>query len=133
MIRCKELVKLISNSRVNNKYLSSNWDEFIYADKDNASTWEEFTIFSLKDGNYVIKAHTGKYLSADLGSDQEIESNREQYSLWETFSLTEINDSTLAIKANSGKFVTIRAEDLRLYATADTINNTEQFIFKILK
>lgn len=131
--RISEQGTKVNIKTVNNKYLSSNWDEFIYADKDNASTWEEFTIFSLKDGNYVIKAHTGKYLSADLGSDQEIESNREQYSLWETFSLTEINDSTLAIKANSGKFVTIRAEDLRLYATADTINNTEQFIFKILK
>lgn len=116
---------------VNGKYLSSNWDEFIYADKDEPSTWEEFTVYALKDGNYVIQAHTGKYLSADLGSEQEIESNRDQYSTWEIFSLIEINDSSLAIKASSGKFVAIRAKDLRLFASSDTINNTEQFIFKI--
>lgn len=121
----------INIKSINGKYFSSNWDEFIYADKDEASTWEEFTVFALKDGNYVFQAHTGKYLSADLGSDQEIESNRETYSTWETFGLVEINDSTLAIKASNNKFITIKPENLRLYATSDTINNIEQFIFKI--
>lgn len=116
---------------VNGKYLSSNWDEFIYADKDEASLWEEFTVYALNDGNYVFQAHTGKYLSADLGSDQEIESNREKYSTWELFKLVEINDSTIAIKANNNKYVTVNSDDLRLFATSDTINDREQFIFII--
>lgn len=116
----------------NGKYLSSNWDEFIYADKDTASTWEEFSVQAIKDNKYTFKAYTNRFLSADLGSEQEIESNRDNFSLWESFELIEINDSTIAIKAANQKFVTINPSNNRLYAIADTISSNEHFIL-ILK
>lgn len=131
--RINEQGTKVNIKSTNGKYLSSNWDEFIYADKEVANSWEVFTVYALMDGKYVFKAYTGRYLSADLGSEQEIESNRDTYSLWESFELIEINDSTLAIKAENKKYVTVKPTDLRLYATTDSITTSEQFVFTIIK
>ena len=108
-------------------FWSSHWDLFIYANKDKASDWEEFTIKSIEGGKYVLQAYTKKYLSAEIGSEKEIESNRDKYSTWEMFDIVEINDSIIALKADNGKYLTV-AENLRLYAIADTISSKEQFL-----
>lgn len=112
----------------NGKYLSSNWDNFIYADKKKASTWENFDIFLKEDKKYAILAYTGKYLSANLENKKEIESNRDKYNSWEKFEIEEINDSTIALKAFNNKYISVNDNDMRLYAVADTITDSEQFI-----
>tara|TARA_R110001592_G_scaffold58840_1_gene178491 strand:- start:5858 stop:6346 length:489 start_codon:yes stop_codon:yes gene_type:complete len=115
------------------KYLTSHWDLFIYANKEKPSSWEEFTITPVEEGKYSIQAHTGKFLSADLGSNQELESNRDRASLWEKFEIVEVNDSLIALKAANKKFVSLNEKDLRLYAVSDTITPQTFITIKFLE
>ncbi len=113
----------------NGKYLcaSTNKNELITADRDQASTWETFTLLNFYNNKCAICSYKNNFLSSELNGKGEIVANRTNKGAWETFTLTQIDTDVIAFKAINGKYLSLDEKSQQIFANADTIGKNEKF------
>ncbi|HRP59147.1 MAG TPA: hypothetical protein PK833_02525 [Vicingus sp.] len=111
----------------NGKYLCTEWDRSIIADKDVANAWEVFIVNIFDKNEISIVAYDEYLLSADLGMNGEVTATRKEKHSWETFIIEYLEPNIIAIKAENGKYFSVDSNTLKISATAETIGEREQF------
>lgn len=111
----------------NGKYLCTEWDRNIIADKDIANAWEVFTINVYENNEASIVAYDDYLLSADLGLNGEVTATRKEKHSWETFILEYLEPDVIAIKADNGKYLSVDSTTLKVNAISDKIGEAEKF------
>lgn len=111
----------------NGKYLCTEWDRNIIADKDIANAWEVFTINVYENNEASIVAYDDYLLSADLGLNGEVTATRKEKHSWETFILEYLEPDVIAIKADNGKYLSVNSTTLKVNAISDKIGEAEKF------
>ncbi|MCL4856837.1 MAG: hypothetical protein KJZ55_06155 [Flavobacteriales bacterium] len=111
----------------NGKYLCTEWDRSIIADKDVANAWEVFIVNIFDKNEISIVAYDEYLLSADLGMNGEVTATRKEKHSWETFIIEYLEPNIIAIKAENGKYFSVDSNTLKISATAETIGEKEQF------
>ncbi len=119
----------------NQKYVCADGaaPNLVFANRDNISTWETFTLFHLQNDTIAICSDEGKFLSAELAANTEITANRKNIGPWEIFTLVKIDKNFVAFKACNGKYLSLNEKTQQLFATANAIGKKERFKFVILK
>ncbi len=75
----------------------------------------------------ALKAHNGKYVSADLNDGGKLIANRERLDEWESFELIEVGDK-IGMKAANGKYVSADLSDGgKLVANRERLDKWESF------
>ena len=138
----KQEAKQVRNKRVvfnlvaaNQKYICADIGnkDLLFANRNNVSTWETFTLFHLQNDTVVICSDEGKFLSAELATNTEITANRSNIGPWEIFTLVKIDKNFVAFKAFNGKYVSLDEKTQQLFANAKSIDKNERFKLITLK
>lgn len=109
------------------KFLCTEPDQTIYANRDVANEWELF-IFNWEENNQVsINSYNDYYLTADLANEGEVTATRKEKNEWEVFVIEELQDNYIAIKASNGKYITVDSSTLKLIAKSDVVGDNEKF------
>jgi hypothetical protein len=113
----------------NQKYVCADGGnkDLLFANRDNVSTWETFTLFHLQNDTVVICSNEGKFLSTELAANAEITANRSNIGPWEIFTLVKINKNFVAFKASNGKYVSLDEKTQQLFSNALSIGKNEKF------
>lgn len=117
----------------NGKFLCTETDRSIVANRDAAKEWELF-IFNWNEKNDLsITSYDDYLLSADLEKNGEITATRKEKREWETFTIVPLENNHIAIKAFNGKYLTVDITTFKVNASADKIGDYERFkIIEIL-
>lgn len=116
----------------NNKFVCADGgrNHIIIADKDNASTWEQFELIEFEDGTSVLIAYNNCFISAELNSKNELTATRKNAWDWETFIIEKRTNNTIAIKAFNGKYLSLDKNTNELFAVEDSVG--EYALFEII-
>ncbi|MBL7882899.1 MAG: hypothetical protein JNL69_02440 [Bacteroidia bacterium] len=129
-IQSRKQINLIAN---NKKFVCADGglNYVIIADKDNASTWEQFELIEFEDGTSVLIAYNNCFISAELNSKNELTATRKNAWDWETFIVEKQKNNTVALKASNGKYVCVDKKTNLLFATSDKIEENTLFSLTI--
>lgn len=117
----------------NNKYLCTDANNMIIADRDSCGAWEEFKTYNLKGGKVAIAAYNNRYLSIELDKDREITATRKKIADWETFTMISLGQDKVAIKAVNNKYFNVDPLTKVIHATSDSIGINETFRIEYLQ
>lgn len=125
--------EIISSQKVNikafnGKFLCTEWDRFIVADKDEANTWEEFTIQEYEEGYLSIVSYDGKILSSNIGSEKVLDATRDTVNEWEKFYMEKNDDGFVSFKTSTGNYLSVRESDSRVIVCSDNFGEKTKFI-----
>jgi hypothetical protein len=122
--------RLIFNLKASNGLFvcanSANHD-LVTADKQQANTWETFSVLKLDENNVAIISSQDKFFSAELNAKGEITANRIRIGDWETFKMIKLGDNFVAFMAANGKYLSLDEKSLQLFAVGNAIGKAEKF------
>jgi hypothetical protein len=111
----------------NGKFLCTESDRNIIANRDVAQGWELF-IFNWVENNEVsITSYDDYLLSADLSMNGEVTATRKEKGEWEIFKIEFLENGFIAIKASNGKYLTVDSSTLKINASVEKIGEKERF------
>jgi hypothetical protein len=127
-----QLRKQINLKASNNKFVCADGglNYVIIADKDNASTWEQFELIEFEDGTSILIAYNNCFISAELNSKNELTAIRKNAWDWETFIIERRTNNLIAIKAFNGKYLSVDKITNQLFAVADDVS--EDALFEVV-
>lgn len=114
---------------INKKYMCTNAanTNFILADKDAASLWEEFSLIKLTEDECMILSFDDHFLSVEYDKQNEITARRTEVGKWGVFTVVPLENNFIALRAANGKFLSIDERSFQLFARANNIGNQEKF------
>ncbi|MBI4930563.1 MAG: glycosyltransferase family 39 protein [Bacteroidetes bacterium] len=114
---------------INGKYVcvDGGLNHLVVANRENASTWETFSLIQFENNTCAISAYDTHLLSAELGQHNEITAIRTRIADWETFILVKLDSDFVAFKATNGKYISVDEKSSQLFARSDTIGKQEKF------
>lgn len=120
-------IETLAIKAFNGKYLCSEKNRTILANRDDAYLWETFLFVWSENNELAIMAYDKYFLSVDQSLSGEITSTRKEKNETETFTIEYLNDNFVAIKATNLKYFSIDTTTLKLAATAEKIGEREKF------
>tara|TARA_R110001592_G_scaffold89033_2_gene261936 strand:- start:2580 stop:4382 length:1803 start_codon:yes stop_codon:yes gene_type:complete len=131
----QEIVNIANLKKVNiiasnGKYLCTEWNRVVIANKDRPSTWEEYYILPLKDDKIAILSYDNLYLSSDLGLKGETTATKKEVKAWETYEVITLDDGYSAFKTTKGSFLSVDPETFEIHFKEGKIGETERFKIK---
>ncbi len=113
----------------NGKYVCADAanSDLLFANRNEASGWETFTVINFDDGKSSIYSSLNKFLCAELNGQNEITATRKSIGNWESFNIVQLGDSTIALRASNGKYIKVDSKSLQLFATSESIGAAEKF------
>ncbi|HWY39067.1 MAG TPA: hypothetical protein VNY73_10945, partial [Bacteroidia bacterium] len=89
--RNKKLVHIKGSA---DKFLCAGGSDeyYITANRDNASSWETFSLLDLGNDVVAFFSYKNKFLSADLGKENELVNDRSKISDWESFIMIKLGN-----------------------------------------
>jgi alginate O-acetyltransferase complex protein AlgJ len=123
----QELERDINIIAPNGKYICTEPDHLLRANRNEPSSWEKFTFITYDKGECAFLAYSNSFVAADLGGKGEIVAQSEKVSDWERFKLIKLDDGFVALQASNGKYMSLDESTLRLYANSDAINKNTKF------
>lgn len=114
---------------VNKKYFCTNAasTNLIFADRDVASLWEEFSLIQLTKEECMILSFDNHFLSVECDKQNELSARGTEVGEWAIFTVVPLENNFIALKAANGKYLSIDEGSLQLFAKAAFINNREKF------
>lgn len=115
---------------INNKFLCADESlkDVVFANKDNASTWETFTLITFENNECAILSFKNKFLSTELQEQNQITATRDALGSWETFKIFDLGNGTVAFTAVNGKYLSIDEKTQQILAFSDSIKEPEKFV-----
>jgi hypothetical protein len=131
----EESKKTIQLKAFNNKYVCADGaaNHILIANRDNASTWETFSLIIFENKECAIQAYDGHFLSAESNQQNEITATSETVKSLETFTLISIDSDRVAFKASNGKYLSLDEKSQQIFAKANSIGSQEKFKLMIVK
>ncbi|WP_426508757.1 PKD domain-containing protein [Dactylosporangium sp. McL0621] len=113
--------------RATGKYVSTNYDRQLTADRDAAGPWEQF--LAARSTNITFAAKVRGLVTAEAGGAQPLIANRTSAGAWETFDLIDAGDGQVALFAHANsRFVTAEAAGAQpLIANRPSVGAWEKF------
>ncbi|WP_432832835.1 PKD domain-containing protein [Dactylosporangium sp. CA-092794] len=118
--------------KASGKYVSTNGDRQLTADRDAIGPWEKF--LAARDVNHWIRAEAnGRYVTAEDGGRGPLIANRTQIGSWETFDLLDAGDGWTALFSHANyTFVVAEAGGAKpLVANRTAVGPWEKFVVLI--
>lgn len=124
--------KKISLLASNNKYVCADLgsNNIVAVNRDNASTWETFSLLALKDETFVLSTFTETVFSLNAAEQNNINANHTQITASEIVTIIELENGYIAVKAANGCYWSVNTETQQLFANAKSIGEKEKFKIK---
>lgn len=117
----------------NGKYVCSERDRVLIANRDVAAGWETFTLIRPDPNHCRFLSYEDLYLSLKPGGKDEITSGQPSAGNQETFEIVTLPDGYVAFKAANGKYLALDEKSLLLLAGGTEPGRNEKFRMSVVK
>ena len=127
--------KVISRKTVylktsNNLYVSADesMNDIVVANKENANTWETFTLIIFSNNECALLSFKDLFLSTEIHQKGELTATRKDMGAWELFVMEKLADNFIALKGVNNKYLTVDEASKQVIAKSDSIGAAEKFL-----